>query len=90
MSGERLTPEWTAVGKFLIGIGAGIALLGVLLLVADRVPGLGSAFSWLGKLPGDLSFKRENVSFYFPITTSLLLSIVLSLLFYLLGWLFRR
>jgi hypothetical protein len=90
MSGEGLTPEWTAVGKLLIGVGAGILLLGLLVLAADRVPGLGSAFSWLGKLPGDLSFKRDNVSVYFPIATSLLLSIILSLLFFVLGWLFRR
>ena len=83
-------PEWSAVGKLLIGIGAGIVLLGLLLIAADRVPGLGSVFSWLGKLPGDLSFKRDNVRFYFPIATSLLLSVVLSLLFYVLGWLFRR
>ncbi len=83
-------PEWTSLGKLLIGIGTGILLLGALLLVADRVPGLGSAFSWLGKLPGDLSFKRDNVSFYFPIATSLLLSVILSLLFYIVGWFFRR
>ena len=83
-------PEWTGLGKVLIGIGLGAVVLGALLLAVDRVPGLGSAFSWLGKLPGDLSFRRDNVSFYFPITTSLLLSIVLSLLFYALGWLFRR
>ncbi len=83
-------PEWTALGKVLIGIGVGIVVFGVLLVAADRVPGLGSAFSWLGKLPGDLSFKRDNVSFYFPIATSVLLSIVLSLVFYVLGWLFRR
>lgn len=85
-----LMPEWTALGKVLIGIGLGVVALGVLLLAGDRVPGLGGAFSWLGKLPGDLSFKRDNVSFYFPITTGLLLSLVLSLLFYVLGWLFRR
>jgi hypothetical protein len=90
MPGEGLMPEWTALGKLLIGIGAGIVLLGVLLLAADRVPGLGSMFSWLGKLPGDLSYKRDNVSFYFPIATSILLSIVLSLLFYIVGWFFRR
>jgi len=82
--------EWSALGKVMIGIGLGIAGLGVLLMVADRIPGLGSAFSWLGKLPGDLSFKRDNVSFYFPIATSLLLSIILSLLFYIVGWFFRR
>jgi DUF2905 family protein len=90
MSGEGLMPEWTALGKVLIGVGVGIVVLGVLLVAADRIPGLGNAFSWLGKLPGDFSFKRGNASFYFPIATSLLLSIVLSLVFYILGWLFRR
>ena len=88
--GRLLMPDWTALGKVLIGIGLGVVVLGVLLLALDRVPGLGGAFSWLGKLPGDLSFKRDNVSFYFPITTGLVLSLVLSLLFYVLGWLFRR
>ena len=83
-------PEWTSLGKLLIGIGIGIVALGVLLLAADRFPGLGSAFSWLGKLPGDLSYKRNNTSFYFPLATSILLSVVLSLLFYILGWFFRR
>ncbi len=83
-------PEWTTIGKVLIGIGLGIAGLGVLLIALGRVPGLGDAFSWLGKLPGDLSIKRDNFSFYFPITTSIVLSIVLSLLFFILGWFFRR
>ena len=83
-------PEWTMIGKILIAIGLVIVVLGGLLVGADRIPGLGNAFSWLGKLPGDVSFKRDNVSFYFPIGTSLLLSVLLSLLFLLLGWLFRR
>ncbi len=83
-------PEWTTLGKVLIGIGLGIVALGVLLVVAERVPGLGKAFSWLGKLPGDISIKRDNFSFYFPIATSIVLSILLSLLFYFIGWLFRR
>ncbi|HEX5647552.1 MAG TPA: DUF2905 domain-containing protein [Nitrospira sp.] len=82
--------EWTAIGKVLIGIGVAIVVIGILLVAADRIPGLGSAVSWLGKLPGDLSYKRDNVSFYFPIATSIVLSIVLSLVFYLLGWFFRR
>jgi hypothetical protein len=90
MSGEGLMPEWTTLGKVLIGLGVGIVLLGVLLVVVDRIPGLGNIFGWLGKLPGDLSVKRDNVSFYFPIATSIVLSIGLSLLFYVLGWLFRR
>ena len=83
-------PEWNTLGKILIGIGLGIVGLGVLLVLVDRIPGLGSAFSWLGKLPGDISVKRDNFSFYFPIGTSIVLSILLSLLFYLLGWFFRR
>ncbi|UVT21530.1 MAG: DUF2905 domain-containing protein [Nitrospira sp.] len=83
-------PEWNTFGKILIGIGLGIVGLGVLLVLVDRIPGLGSAFSWLGKLPGDISVKRDNFSFYFPIGTSIVLSILLSLLFYLLGWFFRR
>ncbi|CUS31469.1 MAG: DUF2905 domain-containing protein [Nitrospira sp.] len=83
-------PEWTTLGKLLIGIGFGIVVLGVLLIALDRIPGFGNSFSWFGKLPGDISIKRENVSFYFPIATSILFSIVLSLLFYFIGWLFRR
>ncbi|MGQ0554366.1 MAG: DUF2905 domain-containing protein [Nitrospiraceae bacterium] len=83
-------PEWNTLGKILIGIGLGIVALGVLLVVVERIPGLGNAFSWLGKLPGDISIKRDNFSFYFPIGTSIVLSILLSLLFYFIGWLFRR
>ena len=83
-------PEWTTIGKILIGIGFGIVALGVVLVALDRIPGFGNSLSWLGKLPGDISIKRENVSFYFPVATSILLSVLLSLLFYILGWLFRR
>lgn len=83
-------PEWSTFGKILIGIGFGIVVLGVLFVIVDRIPGVGNLFSWLGKLPGDISIKRENFSFYFPIATSIVLSILLSLLFYLVGWLFRR
>lgn len=85
-----MIPEWTTLGKILIGIGLGIVALGILLVVVDRIPGLSSTFSWLGKLPGDISIKRDNFSFYFPIATSIVLSVLLSLLFYLVGWLFRR
>jgi len=83
-------PDWNPFGKILIGIGLGIVVLGVLLVVVDRIPGLGNTIGWLGKLPGDISIKRDNFSFYFPIATSIVLSVFLSLLFYLVGWLFRR
>lgn len=83
-------PEWSALGKILIGLGVGIVLLGVLFVLLDRIPGLGNAFGWLGKLPGDISIKRDNFSFYFPLATSIVFSILLSLLFYFIGWFFRR
>jgi hypothetical protein len=83
-------PEWTSLGKVLIGIGTVIVLVGLLFAAADRVPGIGGLLGWFGKLPGDISYKRENFSFYFPLATSLVLSVLLSLLFFLLGLFFRR
>ena len=68
-----------AGGKLLIVIGLAIGGLGGVLSLAGRIP-------WLGHLPGDISVRRENFSFHFPITTSILISLVLSLLY----WLFRR
>jgi hypothetical protein len=82
--------EWASMGKLFIGIGAVMAVLGVLFLLADRLPGVGSLFGWFGKLPGDISIKRDNFSLFFPLGTSLLLSVVLSLLFYLVSWILRR
>ena len=82
--------EWGSIGRLLLGIGFFIALMGLLLVLADRIPGIGTLFTWFGRLPGDFSIKRDNFSFYFPLGTSLLLSVVLSLLFYFLSWLFRR
>jgi hypothetical protein len=63
------------MGKILIVFGCLMAALGVLLLFSDKIP-------WLGRLPGDISIKRENFSFYFPLTTCILLSLLLSLIFY--------
>jgi len=68
----------TDVGKALIVLGLAIALVGVGLTLFGRVP-------WLGRLPGDIHVQRGNWSFYFPLATSLLLSVVLSLVFYLIG-----
>ena len=67
------------IGKILIVTGLVIAGLGVLILV-------GGKFGWIGRLPGDFTFRRGNATFYFPLATSLIVSAVLSLLF----WLFRR
>ncbi|WP_373029129.1 DUF2905 domain-containing protein [Sulfurovum sp.] len=73
----------TEIGKSIIFIGIVIIIIGVMLLFSDRLP-----FN-LGKLPGDISYKKENFSFYFPITTSIIISIVLSLLFYLFAKFFK-
>ena len=68
------------LGKFLVIAGILIAVVGALLW--SGLLGKG----WLGKLPGDINYSRDNVSFHFPIVTCLLVSVVLSLLL----WLFRR
>ena len=82
--------EWGSIGKILVGIGLCVVFVGLLLLIADRVPGIGNLLGWFGKLPGDISVKRDNFTFSFPIVTSLVISVVLSLVLYLLTWIFRR
>jgi hypothetical protein len=82
--------EWGNLGKIFVWVGVCVVLVGLLLLVADRVPGIGNLLGWFGKLPGDITVRRDNFSFSFPIVTCLLLSVILSLLFYLISWIFRR
>ena len=82
--------EWGILGKIFIGVGACVVLAGLLMLVADRIPGVGSVLGWFGKLPGDISIRRDNFSFSFPLVTSLLLSVILSLILYFITWIFRR
>ena len=81
---------WTGIGRSLIVAGLVLVAVGLLLALAEKWPSLGSAFGWIGKLPGDFSVTRERFSLYVPIATSLVLSILLSLVFYFLSWLFRR
>jgi Protein of unknown function (DUF2905) len=71
------------LGKLLIGLGLLLLIAGGLLLLLGRtgVP--------LGRLPGDISYRGKNMSVYFPLGTSILLSVLLSLVFYLLSR-FRR
>ncbi len=78
------------IGRLLIIGGLALAAVGVLLTLVERWPGFGTAFGWVGKLPGDLSMTRERFSLYVPITTSLVLSILLSVVLYILSWIFRR
>ena len=59
-------PAWT-----LILIGLVITVIGLIWLMAPTIP-------WLGKLPGDIAVDRDNFKFYFPLTTSILLSLILT------------
>jgi Protein of unknown function (DUF2905) len=71
------------LGRLLIGVGLVLVIAGGLLLLLGR-----TGFP-LGRLPGDISYRGRNISVYFPLGTSILLSVVLSLVFYLLSR-FRR
>ena len=66
------------IGKLLIVFGLLIAGVGVVLVLAGRLP-------WIGRLPGDIHIQRGNFTFYFPLATSILVSIVLTLIFWLIG-----
>lgn len=68
-----------STGKFLLVAGLVIAAAGLLLLLSGRFP-------WIGKLPGDIVIRRENFTFYFPIVTCIVLSLLVSLIL----WIFRR
>jgi hypothetical protein len=67
------------LARALIVLGVILVVVGLALLLVPKIP-------WLGKLPGDIVVKRENFSFYFPLGTCILISVILSLIF----WLFRK
>ncbi len=71
-----MTPQ--ALGKVLIYFGLATVVLGIFLSVAGKVP-------FFGKLPGDIAIKRDHFTIYFPVTTCLVISILLSLLSRFLG-----
>jgi len=67
-----------SLGKLLIVFGVVLALVGGLLVLAGKVP-------FLGRLPGDIVVRRENWGFYFPLTTCIVISVLLTLLFSFFG-----
>jgi hypothetical protein len=69
-----------------MGIGRLLIVAGLVLLIAGVVITVGGRFFGLGRLPGDIVVRRNNFTFYFPIVTSILLSIILTLVM----WLFNR
>jgi len=68
-----------ALARILIGVGAACVIVGLVFLFADKIP-------FVGKLPGDIYVQKKNFSFYFPITTSIIISIILSVIL----WIFAK
>jgi Protein of unknown function (DUF2905) len=68
------------VGRFLIYAGIAVVILGILVTFGERLP------IRFGRLPGDIVLRGKNTTFYFPVVTCLILSLVLTLI----GWLFSR
>ncbi len=70
----------TQIGKILIIVGIILVIAGVIIHFA------GNRLNWIGHLPGDIRIEKENVRFYFPLTTMIILSIVLSIIL----WIIRK
>ncbi len=66
------------LGKLLIGAGFLLVVVGAVLMLAGRLP-------WLGRLPGDISIQRGQWTFYFPLATSIIVSLLLTLVFWLIN-----
>ncbi len=62
------------IGKMLVIVGVLLVIVGLGFMFADKIP-------YAGRLPGDIFIKREKFSFYFPLTTSIIISIILTILF---------
>ena len=67
-----------AFGKIVIGIGVVLVLVGFILVAGPKIP-------WIGRMPGDIVVRKEHFTFYFPIVTCLVVSVVLTILFRLFG-----
>jgi hypothetical protein len=63
-----------ALGKMLVFLGIFIILIGLLLMIGDKIP-------FVGRLPGDIIIRKEKFTFYFPLATCILISLILTLLF---------
>ncbi len=66
------------IGKLLIGLGIVMIAIGGMLLLFGKIP-------FIGRLPGDIMVQKKNFTFYFPLATSILLSLLLTFLFWLFG-----
>jgi len=70
--------ELNWIGKALIIFGAIIILVGVAFMFANKLP-------WIGRLPGDVVIQKKNFTLFFPITTCIIISLVISFIFYIIN-----
>jgi len=70
--------DFSQFGKIFLIIGVVITGVGLLMMIGGKIP-------WIGKLPGDFFFKGDKFTFYFPLTTSILVSVVLTLILWLIN-----
>ena len=70
--------DFSGLAKFLIAAGLILAGIGLVLLFAGKIP-------WLGRLPGDILYRGKNVTFYFPVVTCLVVSVILSLILWVIN-----
>ena len=73
-----MTMELQPLGRALIFLGVILTGFGLVLLIAPKIP-------WIGRLPGDILIRRDGFSFYFPLTSCLLASVLLSALLWIVG-----
>ena len=66
------------IGKFLVIIGIIIIIIGTILMLSGKIP-------FIGKLPGDIIIEKKNFTIYIPIATSILLSLLLTLILWIIG-----
>ena len=70
----------------MAGLGRSLIILGIIIIAFGIVITFAGKIPWLGRLPGDIHIKRDNFTFYFPLATCILLSVLFSLIF----WLFKK
>ena len=73
-----MSPDFQPLGRALILLGVILTGFGLVLLLAPKIP-------WVGRLPGDILLQRERFTFYFPLGSCLLASLLLTFLFWLIG-----
>jgi uncharacterized protein HemY len=68
----------------MAGFGKTLILLGIVLVIVGLFFSFGGRIPWLGQLPGDIYIQRERYSFYFPLTTCIVISVIITIVLYLL------